>query len=128
MSNMNPPAWFYYDDDDTDSGVLLRVCSGNDLEDKTKKCSKKQPPEYKRGRRFEIPDKIDEKRYSEMLWDFVIVDWKGTVDENDDDIECNMDNKIKLMRQSVFFASFIGKSLDKLNADIAGYQKDLEKN
>lgn len=129
MSQLNPPAWFYFDDDKPEDGsILLRVCSGNDLDRITKACSKKMPPEYKRGQRFEIPDKVDEKRHSEMLWDFVIVDWKNIIDEKGKDISCTQKNKIKLMTQSVVFTGFVGESLDKLNADIVGYQAELEKN
>ena len=129
MSNLNPPAWFYFDDDKPEDGsVLIRVCAGKDLERITRETSKKMPPEYKRGQRFVIPDKIDEKRHSELIWDFVIVDWKDLIDEKGNDIECTTANKVLLMKSSVIFAAFIGESLDKLNEDIEGYQKELEKN
>ena len=129
MSNLNPPAWFYFDDDKPkDGSVLLRVCAGNDLDNIAKRCSKKQPPEYKRGNRFVIPDKVNEKKYNEMLWDFILVDWKNIVDEKGKAIECKLENKVKLMTHSVVFAAFIGDCLEKLNEDVAGYQEELEKN
>lgn len=129
MGNLNPPAWFYFDDSDPSQGkVLLRVCSGTDLDDINRKTSKKQPPEYRRGNRYEIPDKVDEKRRAEMLWDFMIVDWEGVLDQNGYEIKCTPDNKNKLMRESVAFATFIASSLDKLTADITKYQEEVEKN
>ncbi len=108
--------------------MLLRVCSGKDLERIEKETSTKQPVEYKRGQRFIVPDKVDEKRRSHMIWDFVVVDWNGVLDEDEKAVKCTTDNKIKLMEQSVVFAGFIGECLEKLNTDIGSYQKVLEKN
>ena len=129
MSNLNPPAWFLFNEDDPEEGrILLRVCAGRDLERIEKETNTKQPPEYRRGQRFIIPDKVDEKKRSRMIWDFVIVDWEGVLDEAEKPIKCTTDNKVQLMEQSVVFAGFVGECLEKMNADIKGYQENLEKN
>ena len=129
LDNLNPPARFYFDDKRPEDGsVLLRICSGNDLDDIYRKTSKKQPPEYKRGARYEVPDLIDEVKRMKMMWDFIIMDWDKVTDGNGKPLECNMDNKYRLMRESVKFASFIGASIEKLSVDVAAYQEEAEKN
>lgn len=129
FSNLNPPAWFSFDEDDPDEGrVLLRVCSPEDARRIEKACSKKQPPEYKGGVRYELPPKVDEEKYNRMLWDWVIVDWDGVLDADEKPIECNAQNKERLMMGSPWFTSFVTKNLEKLNADNKIYQGNLEKN
>lgn len=129
LSDLNPPVWFYFDDSEPEEGaVLLRLCTGADLESIQKKTEKKQPPEYKRGNRYERPPEVDERRRSMMLWDYMIVDWQNIEDDKGKEIPCTTDNKVKLMRESVVFAQFIGNCIEKLSEDTTKYQEDAEKN
>ena len=129
FSDLNPPVWFYFDDEEPgDGSILLRGLSPHDASDFTKKCSKKMPPEYKHGQRFEIPDEMNDKKYSDMIWDFVIVDWKNIVDENGKKIECTTENKLKLINHSNEFVKFVSKSLDILNSNLPVRREEIEKN
>ena len=124
LKNLNPGAFFPFDEGE--GGVTIRVANAKILEEIDKKCTKKKV-EYKRGQRFETIDD-DQKLRSELLWDYVIIDWEGVEDIEGNEIPCNKDNKILLMKESVKFSSFIGKCVEKLSDDEAEYAEDQEKN
>ena len=54
-------------------------------------------------------------------------DWFGIEDDNGP-IPCTRENKIKLMSESAYFASFVGDGIDKLTRGLAGDAERLEKN
>ena len=111
----NPSTKFYFDDDDTSQGyVLLRNIPFGVLEQFRKECSKKQPAEYRKGTRYDVPPKVDDRLMSELMWDYIITGWEGIVDEKDKPIPCTKENKIDLMRNWVWFSVFISSSLEKL--------------
>jgi hypothetical protein len=126
LEDLNPGVFFSFKDDEEGGGVTLRLSTAAVIEEITKKCSKKRV-EFKRGQRFEVIDEDIDKKDS-MLWDYVIMDWKGICDEKGDPIPCNSDNKKLLMRNSVQFSSFVGACLDILNDDAEKYKETLEKN
>lgn len=129
FSDLNPPMWFYFDDDDPESGrVLIKSLSPKEGEQLMKECSKKMPPEYRGGHRYEIPDKLDEKKYNRMLWDAVILDWENLVDEKDEPIPCTADNKLRLMYEAPFFLEFITKNLKIMDANRDQRMEQVEKN
>lgn len=127
-SNLNPSAKFYFDDDNPKDGhITLRSLSIKEINEISGLCTKKQPPEYRRGVRYEIPAKVDEKLQMELLWDKAIVDWKGIEEaKTDKAVPCTTENKIKFMKTWAWFALFVGNSLDQLNIDLTATPKDLE--
>lgn len=128
LSELNPAVFFPFDEDDEDNkgGVYLRLATGEILEKIRKKTTKKKV-EFRRGQRFEVEETNDAK-HSELLWDYVIHDWKGLEDENGDEIPCTTENKAMLMKKSVKFSGFIGNCVEQLNDDYDEHIGDLEKN
>lgn len=128
LNDMNPPAWFDIEGDVDKARVLLRICAGDDIDEINRLTSKRQPPEYKRGVRYAVPDEVDEKLRQEMVWDFIIVDWEGIMDDKGTPLPCTKENKVLFMTRSVAFATFISKCIEKLNADTLAYQEESPKN
>lgn len=127
LSNLNPAAFFPFDEDEEGSGgVYLRLATGEILEKIRKKTTKKRV-EFRRGTRHEVEETNDSK-HSELLWDYVIDDWKGLEDESGAEIPCTTENKVMLMQKSVKFSGFIGNCVEKLNEDYDEHVGDLEKN
>jgi hypothetical protein len=132
LSDPNPGAWFDYPDDPDGFRVKVRVCSGKDLEeiqDKTTKVEVEYKAPKKRAQLQRIEYVVvDEKKQRELLWDFCIVDWKNLYDETGSVIPCTKENKLKLMRESIGFASFIADCLEKLTEEGAKREEEAEKN
>lgn len=125
LENLNPGTFFPFDDG-TDGGVTIRFADGNIIREIEKKCTKKKA-EFRRGQRFEVIEENEQKR-SEMLWDYVIMDWKGVDDINGESIQCTTKNKILLMQGSPVFSAFVGRCMETLGEEIDNYKEDLEKN
>ena len=129
LTDPNPPVKFYFNEDAPDSGyLLLRRVSTAEGQRIRKLCSKKQPPEYKRGQRFELPDKIDEERLAREIWDYSIAGWDGLTDQNGDPIPCTTDMKIKLMQESPDFSAFLVACTERLETDAKNPRDDQTKN
>ena len=129
LENLNPGVFFPFDEDDEESkdGVTIRLANGDILDQINKKCTKKKV-EFRRGQRYEVIEE-DEDRRSTLLWDYVILDWKGLQDDKTgEDIPCTKENKVRLMKGSVKFASFVGNIVEKLTEDTDLYNEELEKN
>lgn len=127
--NLNPGVFFPFaeeEDNDDPGGITIRLANGEVLDTINKKCTKKRV-EFRRGQRFEVIDE-DDKRRSELLWDYVIIDWKGLDDMEGKPIPCTKDNKISLMRGSVRVAAFVGNCIEKLTEESELYEEALEKN
>jgi len=124
LDNLNPGVWFEFDD--KSFSVEVRMCAGQDLESIFKK-TQKERVEYKRNGRFEYLD-IDHDKRDEMMWDFIVVSWKGIEDGKGKQLPCTTETRKKLMKGSVLFANFIGECLEKLNADSDMILQDKEKN
>ena len=126
LDNLNPGATFYFDEADEKKGsVTLRACPGDvsaDIENKTTT----RRVEYKRGQRFEVVDRREEK-WKELFYDYVILAWDG-VTHNKKPLDCNVENKLKLMGQSPVFASFVADCLEKLNNNLVERKEAVEKN
>jgi len=129
LTDPNPPVKFYFDDDEPEAGhLLLRRVSPAEAQKIRKQCSKKQPPEYRRGQRYELPDKVNESLLGEKLWDYTIAGWAGLKDETGKPIPCTTDMKLKLMLEVPDFSTFYTKSMEALEADPGAREQDLAKN
>ena len=129
LENLNPGVFFPFDEDDSEDekgGIEIRLANSKKLDEINKKCSRRKV-EFRRGQRHEYVEENEEKK-SEMLWDYVIVGWKGVYDINGNVIECTQATKIKLMRESVKFSSFVGKCIEILTDESEDVEVELEKN
>ena len=127
LSNPNPPTKFFFDEEDHSRGwVELRICAPEEMGKIDKQTIKKRN-EYRRGQRYEIED-INEKARNRLLWDVLIYDWGGIVDENDKQIKCTTENKVMLMDTVAKFAMFVGIKMDELTEGIGDEAEEQEKN
>ena len=125
LSDPNPPVKFYFDEDFPEKGhALLRRLPPAEAQKIRKTCSKKQPPEYRRGTRYEIPDKINEELLAERIWDYSICGWDGLVDQKGKPIPCDAAMKFKLMMESTEFSGFIAQKMEVLETDAKNPKDD----
>jgi hypothetical protein len=127
IKDPNPGVWFKFDEDDPESGeIKLRAANTAKL-DEIDKLSLKRRVEYVKGQRFEVYDK-NEDLHSELLWDYVIVEWDKLEDEDQKPIPCNTETKLKLMRENIGFSLFVSNCLNKLKELDKSRVSVLEKN
>ena len=128
LNELNPGAFFSFDEYEGEDGggVTIRLANGKTLDEINKACIKKKV-EFRRGQRHEVIIDNDELR-SKMLWEYVIIDWKGLYDQDGKEIPCTKENKVMLMQGSVKFSSFIGNCVEKLTEETEAYEGNLEKN
>lgn len=127
MKDLNPGAWFNFDDEDSATGkILIRVLNSERLAEIRNKTIKTNV-EYRGDKRFEFQD-IDHSARDRIIWDYCIVDWTDLVDDDEIPIECTTDNKIKLMNEHIGFSLFVESCLDKLNAQSEKMSEYSEKN
>jgi hypothetical protein len=125
----NPPAKFYFDDEQPEDGhILIRTIPAAEMEKINKRTSKKKPPEYRRGTRYETPNEINEKLRSELIWGFIVVSWEGIVDETGKKIPVTDENKTKFMQEWPAFAILVSEGLEQLTTDNSNIQKAEIKN
>ena len=122
MSDPNPGFWFKFNPDDPESGEISLRPQNAEQRNKTRKKAVKDRVEYKQGQRFEVQD-VDDELFSELVWDYSIVDWSGLVDDKGKQIECTTENKVFLMRNHIGFARFVAEKLGELSE---GYAERLE--
>lgn len=125
LEELNPGTFFPFSDG-TEGGVTIRLANADILAEIEKKTVKKKF-EWKRNQRYEVIEEDTVKR-SAMLWDYVIADWSGVTDMQDNPIPCTAQNKALLMQNSTVFSTFVGKCVSILNERIEEYEEELEKN
>jgi hypothetical protein len=127
LKDLNPGTWFDFNEDDPKSGrICLRVLN-EEAKENIRKTTVKRVETFKKGQRF-IDYDVNEKLNSEMTWDYVIVSWERLEDNDDQPIECTVENKSKLMRESIDFARFVGECLEKLSEMTEQRKADAAKN
>jgi hypothetical protein len=127
IKDPNPGVYFKFDENDPDSGeIRIRAVNAAKRAEIQKKCVKKKI-EYKHGQRFEYSD-TNEERFSDMLWDYSIMDWNNLVDDDGEHIPCTKGNKVFLMQNNVAFAQFVGSCLEQMNEAEENRVSRLEKN
>lgn len=121
MKDPNPGIWFKFDESDPKSGeIALRPLNSERRKEIRKKAIKKRV-EYKHGQRFPV-EEPDDDLFSELVWDYSIVDWSGLVDDAGNEIPCTLENKVFLMRKHIGFARFVSAKLEELSD---GYENQL---
>lgn len=140
FEDLNPGAWFEFGvgkgkkgrGKDAATRVKIRAYSEAFMDGVRDECVDTRV-EYKktskRGdlQRFEVTD-VDDRRFKEMLWDHVIMDWEGFVDKAKSPIPCTTENKIKFMSGWPKFYQFVDDCLEKLTPDVAKIVEDEAKN
>ena len=127
LKDPNPGVFFKFDENDADSGeIRIRAINTAKRNEIQKKCIKKKV-EYKHGQRFEYTD-TNEQLFSEMLWDYSIMEWNNLIDDDGKEIPCNKEMKIFLMQNNVGFAQFVANCIEKLNEEEESRVARLEKN
>ena len=128
LDDLNPATRFFYRDSngvETGEWIELRICSGENLNSIYEQ-TRKKVAEYKRGIRYAYED-INTELEADLMHDYAIVDWR-LLDDKDNEIPCNKENKSILMRGSVDFASFVTSCLQKLNDKYESFEEEREKN
>ena len=116
VNDPNPGAWFKFDERDPDSGeILIRAMNQVKRSEVQRKCVKNKT-EYKHGQRFEFTN-TDDDLFSEMLWDYVIVDWNNLEDDDGKPLVCDRKTKLKLMLENVGFSQFVSNCLSILTRE-----------
>ena len=128
LNNPNPPVRFNYENENGPTGEWVELKIANlDTIKSIKKATTKTKREFKDGFTYQYED-VNEDKYEEMLWDKVIVSWKLVDEESNEEIPCNLKNKLLMMNNCPEFSRFILKCLETLKAKEAERQEELEKN
>jgi len=123
----NPGVWFKFNEDDPDSGeIKIRVINAARRNEINKACNKHRV-EYKHGQRFDVTDPNDDL-FSQMLWEYAIVDWNGLEDDDGKTLVCTNETKLFLMQNHVGFAQFVGKCMEKLGEEEENRVAIIKKN
>jgi len=143
LSKLNPSTRFYFHENGnkTENWVELRLASDDDNKRFFNSIGVKEKvtnvfnPKTRQMDRQTFFDTNDSQRdqFNEEVWDFSITDWNLLSDENDEDgepatIPCNKENKIKFMRGSPLFATWIANCLENLRESLAGAGEAETKN
>ena len=127
IKDPNPGVWFKFNEDDPDSGeIRIRVVNSSKRQEIQKACVKRRV-EYKHGQRFEVQDTNDEL-FSEMLWDYSIMEWNRLEDDDGKPIVCDTDMKVFLMQNNIGFAQFVSRCLELITEEEESRVATIEKN
>lgn len=126
LNDLNPTGFFPWPDG-SEGGLEIRILNGEKFE-AVEKTTVKTRFVYRRGQRFE--EKITDTELRDSLtWDYCIVSWEGFKNKsNGENVECTVENKIKMMKQSNWFPVFFSECVEKLTDDIKTKEEVLEKN
>ena len=129
LEKLNPGTWF-----DLDGGgrVCLRTCAGDDYRAIQAQAVERKSevvfdPKTRQPHRL-VSEETDERLLSELLWDFVIVDWSDLYDAKQQPIPCTREMKLLLMGRSPVFAAKINKFMEQLRLLDDQEAEGLEKN
>lgn len=127
FTTKNEGKWFWFDENnESEGGVLLRPLTVGEANKINKLCSKKEK-KFTKKNVYQWSD-INEEQYNKLVYDYCIVDWKNVVIEDGKEIECNQENKMLLMNNSMDFVNFILKHLESLNSEVLADVEDKEGN
>jgi hypothetical protein len=129
LERLNPGTWF-----DMDGGgrICLRTCAGDDYRAIHDQAVKRKSevvfdPKTRQPHRLNS-EETDERLLSELLWDFVIVDWSDLFDAKQQPIPCTREMKQLLMGRSPSFSAHVSGLLAQLRIVEEKEAEDLPKN
>lgn len=126
MKNLNPARRYFFDEEKEEDGWVelrsLPISKTREIDEKTIITKEK----IKRGQ--VIKDQVIKHQLRDKLtWDYVIADWL-VYQPDGSTIECNAENKVKLMSESPDFAMFVAEKLGESEAIDAEAREEEEKN
>lgn len=127
FSTENPFVTFFFNEkDDSDGFIEIRTLNAAKAKEISKKTTKKKV-EYPRGKRFEVEVVNDELR-EKLTWDYCIGKWSQVNDDNGNEYENTVQNKVDLMNNSNAFASYVAECMEKIDEADNVIQEQSEKN
>ena len=105
MVDPNPGVWFDYPNDPDKGRICLRLTDEEKREEIESATTKKIRKTFRGGPYMD--EEVNKKKRAELDWDYKIVDWENTKDENGVDIPCTPENKSFLVRKSPGFKFMI---------------------
>jgi hypothetical protein len=121
----NEGKWCWFNGHDaSDGGLCLRVMSIDESRRISKIVTKSKHKPIK-GQVVKI-DEVDEELKDRLTWDYCITAWKD-VKLDGKLLECNADNKVKMMKHNLFAAFFIDR-MAELNDELETTRELQEKN
>ena len=111
FSSKQDGQWFWFNPKNPeDGGVCLRELSVEEAE-RIKRKTTKTKLRIVGNRPIEMPD-TDDEAVTRMTWDYCILGWKG-VKLDDEVLECNSENKIRIMN-SIDFVKFLSQCTSEM--------------
>ena len=107
---------FYFDESDESYGsVTLRVCAPEE-ELRIDGLVNKPIRKFKGGKFHEYTE-TNSKLFYKLLWDYCIVDWEN-VTQHQKELECNKENKNKVMMGNAAFSTFVQKHITDMKEEL----------
>ncbi len=131
LGDLNPAVQF----DLGDEWIKLRIASDEDNKKFFNTAGVKETVEYRRDPKtrqmqrltYFSPSEEQREKFNEEVWDFSIVDWNIFTSDGEK-IPCTRENKIKFMRYSPKFATWVAECLEQLSEDLKVYNEEVRKN
>lgn len=143
LKELNPSTKFYFKEDgvETKESVSLRLASDLDnknffnsigVKEKVEQIFNPKTRQMDRQTFFNT-NEAQREQFNELVWDFSITDWNLLSTEKDEDdefipIPCTKENKIKFMRESPKFATWIADCLEELREQLSSHTETTRKN
>jgi len=152
ISNLNPGTWFPFplETDERkrkskgkkeyDEKVCIRLHTADffdDLEERTAKVERDYVQPKKENGKInkraplqvvEYRNVINKELRNELLWDYLIVDWVLYDYKSKEKIPCTKEMKLKLMRNSIEFATYISDCIEILTSAVDTEKEEETKN
>jgi hypothetical protein len=131
IHNLNKPAKFFYPGSKKKEWIEFRTIPMSRLrewrkETITPKVEYHKVENINKPFRYESED-VDDDKLFELMWDYQIYDW-NIKDTDNKPIECNKENKLLLISNSLEFSEFALSSIKKLGEDEVKRREKSEKN
>lgn len=129
LENLNEGAWFDYPDG---GRVKVRAYTPGiiaDIQAKHTHRSVEYKQAKKHGQLQAVPDEqVDMVAARDDINAYVIVDWEGFEAPDGTPIECNRENKLRLMNDEPKFYAFVDECIEILVPALADEAEESEKN
>jgi hypothetical protein len=116
----------FFEFEDGSGGVTVRLCTPEDFEKIQDETTTEKRKKVKG--KWEKITKPNEKLAEKMIFFHCIVDWNGVKDGHGVELECNDENKLKMMKKSIPFATFFAECIESLTNEAVQEGKEQEKN
>ncbi len=128
FSENNEGIWFLFDQTDPTQGrVKIRPCPPGETK-KIQKLTVKTKTKFKHGQKYDV-EEVNQKMSDRLYYDYCIEEWENVI-FGGQELECNAENKVKLINDNYSFAAFVVNCLESLtdNPDNLNIEENLAKN